>query len=383
MLNHRRTVLGLGVHRRISAAVLAGALAASWSLAASAQTAAPGTPPPAGPTATTTTAAPPPAAASPTAPPAGTAQAPAAPPSAADLAAAKKHYAEGEKRFKAGDMAGALPEFKAANDVKATPQAERFIGLCEDALGHYAAASEWFDKFLAHVPDKMGAQADEVRKRSAEIHAMPGKVHVVTNPPGASVLIDDKPQPGPTPFDVDLAPGPHVLKFTEPGRLPADKTVDVTFASAPAVTVDLEPEPPPPPPPPAPVAATPPPPPPPPAPPPEPRSKVPAFVTGGLAVAAAGVGVVFGVLALNDKSKFDKTPTTQTADDGDTHSLIADMAFGIAITFGVTSAVLFLTKDEPPPANASADPPKKSAITITPTPFVGPHSGGVGFVAQF
>ena len=73
---------------------------------------------------------------------------------------------------------------------------------------------------------------------------------------------------------------------------------------------------------------------------------VPAFVTGGLAVAAAGVGTVFGIIALSNKSDFDKNPTTQTADDGDTHALIADMAFGVALTFGVTSAVLFLTKDE-------------------------------------
>ena len=125
------------------------------------------------------------------------------------------------------------------------------------------------------------------------------------------------------------------------------KAVDVEFASTQTISATLDAEaaaPPPPPPPPAPVAAAaapaaaPPPP-----PPPEPRSKVPAFITGGLAVIAAGVGTVFGVLALNDKSNFDKNPTTSTADNGDTHALIADMAFGVALTFGVTSAVLFLT----------------------------------------
>jgi hypothetical protein len=117
---------------------------------------------------------------------------------------------------------------------------------------------------------------------------------------------------------------------------------------------------------------------------------VPAYITGALAIAAAGVGTVFGVLALNDKSSFDKTPTTQTADNGDTHSLISDMSFGVAITFGVTSAVLFLTRDEAPaPAAASKDTStktassKRKAVTITPTPMVGSHSGGAGFVLQF
>jgi hypothetical protein len=118
---------------------------------------------------------------------------------------------------------------------------------------------------------------------------------------------------------------------------------------------------------------------------------VPAFITGGLAIAAAGVGTVFGILALNDQSNFNKNPTTSTADNGDTHALIADMAFGVAITFGVTSAVLFLTKDDAAaPATSSNAPaaPKParreaSAVSVSATPIVGPHTGGAGFVVQF
>jgi hypothetical protein len=115
-------------------------------------------------------------------------------------------------------------------------------------------------------------------------------------------------------------------------------------------------------------------------------------VTGGLAIVAAGVGTVFGIMALSDKSQFDKNPTTQTADNGDTHALIADMSFGVALTFGVTSAVLFLTRDEAPAASsatprtttakAEADS-KRNRITVTPTPVVGPHSGGAGFTVRF
>ncbi len=329
------------------------------------------------------------------------AQTPAAKPAAgapappkSDLAAAKKHYADGEKKYKMGDYAGALADFTEANDIKSTPHAERYLGLCEDNLGHYQAAVDWYDKFLAHVPDKLASQGDDLRKREAEIKAMPGKLHIDSTPPAAAVTLDDKPQSGPTPLDVEVAPGTHILKVTAPGHLPGSKPVDVAFASTQTVSVELEPEPAAPPPPP-PVAAVPPvvpvapaa-----PAPPPEPRSMVPAIVTGGLAVAAAAVGTVFGVIALGNKSDFDKNPTTQTADDGDTHALIADMAFGVALTFGVTSAVLFLTKDESvaatssahtPITTAAARVPKKTAVTITPTPIVGPHTGGAGFVLRF
>jgi hypothetical protein len=110
-------------------------------------------------------------------------------------------------------------------------------------------------------------------------------------------------------------------------------------------------------------------------------------VTGGIAVVAAGVGTAFGIVTLNDKSSYNTTPTTNTADNGDTHALITDMAFGVALTFGVTSAVLFLTKDEPTPgaapAKTSKADPRKPSITLTPTPIVGPHEGGAGLLLRF
>jgi hypothetical protein len=265
--------------------------------------------------------------------------------------------------------------------------------MCEDSQGHFAAAVEWYDRFLSHVPDRMAAQGDEIHKREATIKALPGKVHIGSNPPGANVTVDGKPESAPTPMDVELAPGSHTIKLTEPGRLPTEKTIDVAFASAATMTADLDLEPPPAPPPPttAPVAEQPPPPPPPPAPPPEPRSKVPAYVTGALAIVGAGVGTAFGIAALNDKSSFNKNPTSQTADNGDSHALICDMSFGVALTFGVTSAVLFLTRDDPPaPATSSshtkstkAAAARKTPFTLTATPVVGPHSGGAGVTLRF
>jgi hypothetical protein len=326
------------------------------------------------------------------APPAAAAKppAPAAAPAKGDLASAKKHYSDGERKFKAGDYAGALADFQAANDVKATPQAERYIGLSLDSLGHLQDAVTWYDKFLDHVPEKMATQGDEIRRRSIEIKALPGKVHVESNPTGANVTVDGKPSNAPTPTDVEVSPGSHTIRLSAQGRLPTEKQVEVSFASTQTVTADLDVEPAPAPsPPPIVVAQAPPVPPP---PPPEQRSKVPAFVTGGLAVAAAGVGTVFGIIALNDKNDFDKNPTSHTADNGDTHALIADMAFGVALTFGVTSAVLFLTKDEqraaPAPAAGLPAPSKRelakqSAVTLTPAPWFGPRSGGAGLVLRF
>jgi hypothetical protein len=304
---------------------------------------------------------------------------------------AKKAYGDGEKKFKAGDYAGALADFKAADSVKETPQAARYIGLCEDNLQHYPEAVTAYERFLANVPPKLAAQGTEIKTRVDAIKAMNGKVHVETDPKGATILVDGKPQGTPTPTDLDVAPGHHTLKISADGREDQSKDIDVTFASKQDVAVTLAAKSAPAP---VPVAVIAPPPEPPPAPPPPvappPRSKLPAFITGGLAVAAAGVGTVFGVLALSDKSDYDKNPTSSKADDGENHALIADMAFGVAITLGVTSAVLFLSNDDPPPAAASANPqsvtasaaPKKS-FTITPTPIITAHGGGAGALVRF
>lgn len=304
------------------------------------------------------------------------------------LAQAKKHYGDGDTKYKAGDYAGALTDFQAADAIKPTPQSARYIGLCQDNLGHFTDAVASYQRFLANVPPKMAVQGDEIKARVTAIQALPGKLHVTSDPPGAGVAVDGKPQPNPTPTDVELPPGHHTLHFSAQGHDPTDKDVDVAYASKQDVAVMLAvsaaaPIVP------APVAAAPAtiePTPAPDTPPPAHHSNVAAWITGGAAVVAVGVGTAFGVMALNDKSNFNANPTTATADSGENHALIADMAFGVAVTLGVTSAVLFLSKDDAPatpPATASASAKKRAAITITPAPYVTPHGGGAGALIRF
>jgi hypothetical protein len=103
---------------------------------------------------------------------------------------------------------------------------------------------------------------------------------------------------------------------------------------------------------------------------------VPAYVTLGIAGVAGVVGTIFGVKALGSKSDFDKTPTTKTADDTERSALIADMAFGVAITLGVTGIVLLTSDDEPPPATTGLLKPKAKGARLDLTPYAGPKSGG-------
>ena len=102
---------------------------------------------------------------------------------------------------------------------------------------------------------------------------------------------------------------------------------------------------------------------------------VPAYVTLGIAGGAAIVGTIFGVQALGSKSDYDKAPSTELADDTERSALIADMAFGVAITLGVTGIVLLTSDDEPPPAaSGSTKPTAKPRFAFT--PYAGPKSAG-------
>jgi len=101
-----------------------------------------------------------------------------------------------------------------------------------------------------------------------------------------------------------------------------------------------------------------------------------ALVTGGLAIAAAATGTVFGVLALGDKSDFEKHPTYDKANAGNDSAAYCDAAFGAAVVLGVTSAILFLARDDGP---ASAPSP----VALTASPVVTPHGAGVGALLRF
>jgi PEGA domain len=361
-----------------------------------------------------------------------------APKAKVDLSSAKRHYDSGQSKFREGDYAGALTDFQIANDIKATPEAERYVGRCLDQLGRLRAAVEWYDRFLSHVPARMAIHGERIRRRDAEIKAMPGRLHVESNPPGASISVDGNPQSAATPVDVELAPGVHRVRLVGRGRTAAERSVDVAFASTQTVSVDLGTEP-------AlgssrdvraaavrpaerpasieraspgdgpidanrgsvadrrasaedrsvdedtaaddasPSDET---------PPPQQGPLIPlrAYLTGGVAVVAAGVGTAFGIAALNDKKEFDSNPTTQNADARSQHALIADIALGAAVASGVATAVLLLENDRSvPPRDGS---PKRAsvkvgaaretkAVTMVPTPIVGPHGAGAGLLVQF
>jgi len=112
---------------------------------------------------------------------------------------------------------------------------------------------------------------------------------------------------------------------------------------------------------------------------------VPAYVTLGIATVAAGTGTYFGIRALSAKGDFEDHPTTSKADDVENNALIADMAFGVAITLGVTGIVLLTAPDETQPTAAAKNTRTvaKGTPKLVVAPFVAPKSAGAGALLSF
>ncbi len=290
--------------------------------------------------------------------------------------AARKAYTEGEKAYAAGDFNAANTGYARANELIPSSHAAYWAAKSLDQAGKTDDAVRAYEALLADPgSSKIGDEKlSDAQTRLAQLKAAQiGEVTVTSLPASAAVSVDGVVQTGAPPLVLKLAPGPHKLKATAEGFEPQEVDLKITAGSKLEQKLELKPHALPPPPPPAVPAIAPPAPPPPPA---EAHSRVPGYVTIGIAGAGAIVGTIFGVKALQSKSDFNDNPTTKSADDTERNALIADMAFGVAVTLGVTGIVLLTSSDETTEAPKAATlrlPPKR---TLRVLPYLGRESGG-------
>jgi hypothetical protein len=250
-----------------------------------------------------------------------------------------------------------------------------------DQLGDVPRALPAFELVLAS-PDKAQLGPEKVataEQRQRALAATPAELTLTTTPPGARVNVSGVDLRAPTPLILRLAPGRHIVRVLLDGYEPQQVELNVTPGAKLAPTLTLVPLakssmalplapvpalPPTPGPPPAPVAAA-------------PRSRVPGYVTLGIAGASAVVGSIFGIKALGDKQEFEDDPTTKHADDVERNALIADMAFGVTLTLGITGIVL-LVADDPAPEQPQVASPTQERLRVA--PYV--SSTGAGAAAQ-
>lgn len=307
-----------------------------------------------------------------------------APPTKKQKDAAKAAFGDAKEKFGKGDYAGALEKYKEAEANVPGDLPKFMIASCLDKLGMVKEAVDAYQAFLDAKPneEKVKDQIAEANARIPALKATPAKVKLALTPEapaGLKVKVDDADAQLGAGNELALAPGKHKVTVDADGYETATQELEVTYAEAKNLPLELtkKPEPPPP----EPVASAPPPPPPattaaaPPPPPPEPRSKIPAYVTLGFGGLGAVVGTIFGIQALSGKSDFNSNPTTEKADEVDRNALIADMSFAVAITFGVTGAILLFEKDpaaEETKAARTKTAPKRAFVA----PYVTPTGGG-------
>lgn len=121
--------------------------------------------------------------------------------------------------------------------------------------------------------------------------------------------------------------------------------------------------------------------------------KIGALVAGGVAVAAAAGGVTFGVLALDDKSRFEDavngtkklgTPeAAQMANTASEYAVLADVCFGAAVVAAVTSIVLFVRSGASRSDADKTEPKAAGGMSFTLSPLFSPRGGGAGATLRF
>lgn len=315
------------------------------------------------------------------------ASAPLAPPTPEQQAQAATVVAQGQAAYGAGDYVLAETLFRQSMALAPSPEAQYGLAMALDLQGKPTEAVGAFEALLL-MPDHARLPAEQIAAATQRLNVLksiPASVVVeVTADPGASggdapyvsnvqLTVDGEPQTGAAPFALKLSAGEHELVARAPGFEPRVLKLTVRPAESIRETLVLAAIPAPPPEPVAPVAAE--------TLPPVPMAvnKTPAFVTLGVAGAAAVVGTVFGVQALSAQDDFEASPTVAHADDVERNALIADMAFGIALTLGVTGVVLLLA-DEPPP-ETTASTASESVLRVF--PFVSSNAGGAAAHVAF
>ncbi|NRA33218.1 MAG: PEGA domain-containing protein [Polyangiaceae bacterium] len=290
-------------------------------------------------------------------------------------AAARAAYGEGEAAFAAKDFATAVAKFTEANTLSPSPHADYWIAMSLDAAGKVIEALAKFEALLADPDAKaIGEEKLQVANERAQALAKTPAVVTITLTKGAALTVDGLPSADTSPVVLSLSPGKHVLEVFQdgfetqnidlalkPGES-LERTVELS-STDPAIPPIVVPED---------------------NPAPEPAetvepNHVPAYVTLGIAGASAIVGGIFGFQAMNAKGDFDDNPTSDHADGVERNALIADMAFGVALTLGITGIVLLTAEDEKEMAQRKTSHTARLRVA----PFASPTSAGAAARLSF
>ncbi|MFO0661774.1 MAG: PEGA domain-containing protein [Polyangiaceae bacterium] len=161
-------------------------------------------------------------------------------PTSDELKEARKRFDAGITLFNEGDAQGALVEFRRAYSIDPRYQVLYNIARVLSALNEHAEALETYEKFLSDGGDKIApSRRTEVEKEIERLSTRVATLDIATQPPGASLAIDDVPFNGVTPAKVRVKLGRRRVSVSMPGFLPTTTTVDIAGAESKKLSLTL------------------------------------------------------------------------------------------------------------------------------------------------
>lgn len=152
---------------------------------------------------------------------------------------ASKHFQRGVALFNEADYRGALVEFKRAYAIAPNALALYNVGQTQFQLQDYAAALTTFRAYIAEASPSNPQHAEALRNVEV-LKARVGTIAITTVPPGADIVVDNRPV-GKTPIEqpVLVSIGHRKVTATMAGRPSVSRDVDVAADDSVSVTLEL------------------------------------------------------------------------------------------------------------------------------------------------
>jgi hypothetical protein len=156
--------------------------------------------------------------------------------------AAQRALADGNRRLKEGDVAGALEDYRRAQSIypPAVDKIEFNIAKAEETRGDQPAAAAAFERFLSQALEIPPEYREEARNELRRLSAALGALRLADESPGYDVLVDGR-EHGKTPLPSDLwvRPGHHVITLEQDHHVLFRDDVEVDGGGTVQVTVTI------------------------------------------------------------------------------------------------------------------------------------------------
>jgi tetratricopeptide (TPR) repeat protein len=297
---------------------------------------------------------------------------------------AKAYYKRGKVRHEDGNFQGALEDFLGAYNAMPNPGVYISISSCYEKLENFQEAVNYLEKYLEEKPN--AGNIVTVKEKLEELKATPGKVEIKSTPPGASVTLNGEDTELVTPAQLELPGGDHAMALNLEGYIMETRAFTVPIGGE--VTVDVE------------LTST------------EAKAgealplptegmdmdfdedekpkkaaKVGPEVWAMAGVAGAGLvsATIFGLLALSEQSKFDKSDQTDqdSADKGKAFAVVCDVSWGVAAAAAITGTVLYIVGAKKAKEKPSESAKRKVIKSATIYPLLAPDTAGAGVSMSF